>query len=109
MIKTDHQSLKYLLEHRISTQSQQKYLAKLFGYDFHISYKKGLDNQVIDALSRVHISELLSLSVSSASNSLLPQIQDSWSLDSQLCSLISQLQAQPHATGIYTWSNGVLF
>ena len=30
-------------------------------------------------------------------------------MDSQLRSLVSQLQAQPHATGIYTWSNGVLF
>ena len=31
VIKTDHQSLKYLLEQRITTPLQQKWLAKLLG------------------------------------------------------------------------------
>lgn len=35
-IKTDHHSLKYLLEQRITTPSQQKWLAKLLGYDYTI-------------------------------------------------------------------------
>lgn len=50
MIRTDHQSLKYLLEQRISTPAQQKWLTKLMGY---VVYKKGDDNSVADALSRV--------------------------------------------------------
>jgi hypothetical protein len=40
-IKTDHQSLKYFLEQRISSQEQQKWVTKLFGYDYEIIYKKG--------------------------------------------------------------------
>lgn len=52
IIKTDHQPLKYLLEQRITTPSQQKWLVKLLGYDYIISYKKGKDNIVADALSR---------------------------------------------------------
>jgi hypothetical protein len=50
-IKTDHQSLKYFLEQRISSQEQQKWVTKLFGYDYEIIYKKRKDNVVADALS----------------------------------------------------------
>jgi hypothetical protein len=50
-IKTDHQSLKYFLEQHISSQEQQKWVTKLFGYDYDIIYKKGKDNVVADALS----------------------------------------------------------
>ena len=52
VVKTDHQSLKFLLEQRITTPSQQKWLAKLLGYAFVVEYKKGCDNRVVDALSR---------------------------------------------------------
>jgi hypothetical protein len=39
-IKTNHQSLKYFLEQRISSPEQQKRVTKLFGYDYEIIYKK---------------------------------------------------------------------
>jgi hypothetical protein len=51
-IKTDHQSLKYFLEQRISSPEQQKWVPKLFGYDYEIIYKKAKDNVVADALSQ---------------------------------------------------------
>jgi hypothetical protein len=44
-------SLKYFLEQRISSPQQQKWVTKLFGYDYEIIYKKGKDNLVADALS----------------------------------------------------------
>jgi hypothetical protein len=50
-IETDHQSLKYFLEQRISSPEQQKWVNKLFGYDYEIIYKNGKDNVVVDALS----------------------------------------------------------
>jgi hypothetical protein len=50
-IKTDHQSLKYFLEQCISSPEKQKWVTKLFGYDYEIIYKKGKDNVVVDALS----------------------------------------------------------
>jgi hypothetical protein len=50
-IKTDHQSLKYFLEQHISSPEKQKWVTKLFGYDYEIIYKKGKDNVVADALS----------------------------------------------------------
>jgi hypothetical protein len=56
-IKTDHQSLKYFLEQRISSQEQQKWVTKLFGYDYEIIYKKGKENVVTDALSQKYEEE----------------------------------------------------
>ena len=54
IIKTDHQSLKYLLDQKLTTSLQHKWLAKLLGLDYEIQYKKGVENKVADALSRLH-------------------------------------------------------
>ncbi|KAF3641486.1 hypothetical protein FXO38_21615 [Capsicum annuum] len=63
VIKTDHHKLKYLLEQRITTPSQQKWLIKLLGFDYSIQYKKGKDNVVADALSRKKdVIQLMSIS-----------------------------------------------
>jgi hypothetical protein len=63
-IKTYHQSLKYFLDQCISSPEQQKWVTKLFGYDYEIIYKKGKDNVVADALSQKYEDEgsLFSLS-----------------------------------------------
>jgi hypothetical protein len=52
VVRTDQQSLKFLLEQKVGTPSQQKWVTKLLGYDFTVEYKKGVDNRVADALSR---------------------------------------------------------
>ncbi|GKD18655.1 putative mitochondrial protein, partial [Tanacetum coccineum] len=48
-IKTNHFSLKYFLDQRITTPFQSKWLPKLLGFDYEIMYKRGKEN---DALSR---------------------------------------------------------
>lgn len=54
MIKTDHEALKYFMEQKLTTILQQKWLSKMLGFDYVISYKKGRDNVAADALSRVY-------------------------------------------------------
>ena len=51
-VKMDHDSLKYFLEQRLSSEEKQKCVTKMLGYDFEIIYKKGKQNVVADALSR---------------------------------------------------------
>lgn len=52
LIQTDQRSLKYYLEQKAATPEQQKWLAKLMGYEYEIIYILGRDNTVADALSR---------------------------------------------------------
>jgi hypothetical protein len=67
VIRTDHRSLAFLDNQRLSTTWQQKALTKLLGLRYRIVYKKGLENGAADALSRqspVDMVEILALSVS---------------------------------------------
>ena len=52
LVKTDQEILKYILEQKIGTPAQQKWITKLLGYAFIVEYKKGKENVVADALSR---------------------------------------------------------
>ena len=77
IIKTDHQSLKHLLQQRITFPGQHVWLTKLMNYDYDITYKKGKENIVADALSRVNTGELLALAVSSISTEIMEEIRSS--------------------------------
>jgi hypothetical protein len=50
-VRTDHYSLKFLLDQRLSTISQHTWVSKLFGYDLTVEYRPGKLNGAADALS----------------------------------------------------------
>jgi hypothetical protein len=52
IVKTDHYSLKYLLDQRLATICQHHWVGKLLGFDFAVEYKASAINVVADALSR---------------------------------------------------------
>lgn len=63
-IVMDHKSLCALGEQQLDTELQRKAMSKLVGLQFTFRYKKGADNGVADALSRVgHRHALAALSV----------------------------------------------
>lgn len=62
MVRTDQRSLKYLLEQRITTPAQARWLSKILRYDYVIEYKKGIENQGADSLFRVVEFQFLSIS-----------------------------------------------
>lgn len=53
VIKMDHSSLKNLLSQVIQSSEQQYFLTQLLGFSFTIVYKRGKENTVTDALSRL--------------------------------------------------------
>ncbi|KAK1644330.1 hypothetical protein QYE76_062135 [Lolium multiflorum] len=57
-VRTDHYSLKFLLDQRLSTVPQHQWISKLFGFDFTVEYRPGRLNTVADALSRRDTEEL---------------------------------------------------
>lgn len=108
VIKTDQQSLKYLLENKLSTPFQQKWLSKLLGFDYEIQYKQGTTNKVADALSRVLGAELLHLAMSQVDSDLLYKITQSWHLDPTLSAVISGKTIDPNSHPKYQWEHGLL-
>lgn len=51
-MRTDHYTLKFMLDQRLSTIPQHQWISKLFGFNFTVEYRPGRVNVVADALSR---------------------------------------------------------
>ncbi len=52
IVRTDHYSLKFLLDQRLSTIPPHRWVSKLMGFDFTVEFRPGRTNVVADALSR---------------------------------------------------------
>jgi hypothetical protein len=102
-IKTDHQSLKYFLEQCISTPEQQKWVNKLFGYNYEIIYKKCKDNVVLDALSRKYEDEGSLFSLFFIVPEWLQVVRQEWLHNPKSSHLIQQLQSNSPVSPGYSW------
>jgi hypothetical protein len=102
-IKIDHQSLKYFLEQRISSLDQQKWVTKLFGYNYEIIYKKGKGNVVVDALSKKYEEDRSLFSLSFIVTDWLQEIFQEWLQDPKPSRLIQTLHQDPQASPGYSW------
>ena len=91
-VKNDHESLKHLLEQRISLEEQQKWVTKMLGYDFKIIYKKVKLNVVADALSRKNEEvEALLYAISIIQPNWITEARDEWKKDEEVWTLIKML------------------
>lgn len=110
VIKTDHQSLKYMLEQKECNPTLQKWLSKLLGFQYTVVYQKGSENQVADALSRKAYDEYTDiwLSVSAVTTDWNDKIQASVYRDGKLQALIDVIKEGTYAGGKYQWSNDIL-
>ncbi|XP_042059609.1 uncharacterized protein LOC121804134 [Salvia splendens] len=102
-VRTDHKTLSHLLKQKLSTPAQLSWLSKLMAFDFEITYKKGVENLVADALSRVHSSEIFCMALTTISTYIYPMIQATWETDTQLKTLITDLQQNPDANSKFSW------
>jgi transposase InsO family protein len=109
-VKTDHDSLKYFLEQRLSSEEQQKWVTKILGYDFEILYKKGKQNVVVDALSRKDEDvEAFLCAISIIQPDWIIEARDEWKNDEKVWTLIQRLQQDSSASDTFTWKNDSLW
>jgi hypothetical protein len=93
VMRTDHYSLKFLLDQRLSTIPQHHWVGKLLGYDFTVEYKPGSLNAVADALSRRDTELLRSCAISGPSFDLFAKLCDANNFEAALVALRDQFQA----------------
>ncbi|XP_062203827.1 uncharacterized protein LOC133906051 [Phragmites australis] len=109
VIKTDHKSLMHLDEQRLSTPWQHKALTKMLGLQYKIVYKKGAENKVADALSRVsqlsNTAEVATLSV--AHPIWLEEVVSGYRDDEAASKLLAELAITGQA-GHYTLKGGLI-
>nr|XP_027108798.1 uncharacterized protein LOC113728610 [Coffea arabica] len=115
IIKTDHQSLRYLLDQKLTTALQHKWFTKLLGLDYEIQYKKGVENKVADALSRLyekgqpHITTTGScLALTTVKPNWILELQGSYLSDDHCKDIISQLLLDPSSHPGYEWNSDLL-
>jgi hypothetical protein len=109
-VKTNHDSLKYFLEQRLSSREQQKWVTKILGYDFEIIYKKGKKNVVEDALSRKDEDvEAFLYAISIIQPDWIIEARDEWKNEKKVWTLIQRLQQDSSASYTFTWKNDSLW
>jgi hypothetical protein len=101
-IRTDHRSLKHILEQRISSMEQNKWVTKLLGYDYEIVYKKGAKNLVANALSRIpEHSKVFAISIPACAT--LDHIKKEQQKDPELKKVIQKLEQDPSTVPHFSW------
>ncbi|XP_057837506.2 uncharacterized protein LOC131047721 [Cryptomeria japonica] len=79
IVKIDHNNLRHFFEQQDLNDRQQKWVSKLQSYDFDISFVKGTQNVVVDALSRrPHLSSMAEVSKDWRHLIVAKYAKDSW-------------------------------
>ncbi|GKA68223.1 retrotransposable element Tf2 [Tanacetum coccineum] len=93
----------------LTTPFQTKWLPKLLGFDYEISYNKGTENIVADALSRLNSdSELNAMVLSTVTSDLLSKIKTGYGQDTSPQKIIQQLREGTSANNKYQWERNIL-
>lgn len=102
IMRTDHHSLKYLLERKITTSLQQKGLTKLLGLNYEVQYKKGTKNIVADALSRREVEDSRLSAFTTIEPTWMQEIVQSYQDDPTVAQLTIELTTVPGSKHHYT-------
>nr|CAD1837746.1 unnamed protein product [Ananas comosus var. bracteatus] len=108
IIKTNHESLKHLLEQRISTPMQQKGMMKLMGLNYTIQYKKGKENAAADAISRIINEKGITLAITAAIPTWVREVAESYKRDPHCEKMIGELALHQNTQGDYSYGNELL-
>jgi transposase InsO family protein len=92
-VRTDHFSLKYLLDQRLATIPQHHWVGKLLGFDFSVEYKAGRHNVVADAVSRRDTDDASAMALSSPRFDVLDRLRAAHDTDPALRALRTEITA----------------
>ncbi|KAL2249963.1 UNVERIFIED_CONTAM: Transposon Ty3-G Gag-Pol polyprotein [Sesamum indicum] len=110
IIRTDQKSLKHIHDQRVDLVLQQKWVTKLLGLSYEVQYKKGNENRVADALSRVEYDaeKLENYAISTQIPHWMQELQMSYEGDALFQPVIQAkvLDAQSHPE--YSYHSGIL-
>ncbi|KAL3324262.1 hypothetical protein AABB24_038445 [Solanum stoloniferum] len=116
VVQTDHHSLKYQLEQKVTSAIQQKGLTKLLGLDYEVQYKRGAENRVDDALSRQQ-EGLDSLddqatrnlmTISSCTPTWVREIIGRYIEDTHVRDILTLLAVDSHGPNLWHYTAGIL-
>ncbi|KAG8503273.1 hypothetical protein CXB51_001257 [Gossypium anomalum] len=82
-----HQALSIYKKKMLAVLLAQSWVAKMLGYDFEVSYRKGINNRVADALSQqpqLDQCQYYQLSTSTVISGLLARVRQSYIVDDKL-------------------------
>ncbi|KAL3513120.1 hypothetical protein ACH5RR_025837 [Cinchona calisaya] len=114
VIQNNHQSLKYLLEQKLTSSLQHKWLTKLLGLDCEIHYKMGAENKVTNTFSRrteveeVESSDSALVAISSLQPAWMQEIIQSSEEDPDYLQLLTQFTIDPIAIPFFQFVNVIL-
>lgn len=108
IIRTDQQSIKYLMEQKTTSVLQQRWISKLLGLDYEIQYKRGAENKVADALSRRDstVEEFQAITV--VNPKWLEEVIHSYHSDSVCQKILAAKAIDPTSYGEYSLIGDVL-
>lgn len=92
IVKTDHYSLKFLLDQCLATIPQHHWVGKLLGFDFTREYKPGHLNTVADALSRHDFPDACACAITGPAFDLFDALRQAAHTDPALVTLREQLE-----------------
>ena len=95
------------LDQKLNIAIQHNWMTKLLGLDYEIQYKKGVENQVIDALSRRHeatpkMALRSCLAITTVKPGWIEELQRSYEGDLQCQDIMAQLLLDPTSHAEYT-------
>ena len=108
IIYTDKKSLAHLDTQRLHTAWQQKIFTKLFGFQYKIAYKKGVENSAADVLSRHPAPPTQLMAISTAVPLWLTSVVVSYTTHPQATELLQQLTVTNGPVDHFSLHQGVI-
>jgi hypothetical protein len=98
IVKTDHYSLKYLLDQCLATIPQHHWVGKLLDFDFSVEYRSGATNVVADALSRRDNEEGEVMAISAPRFDFIERLQHAQATDPALVAIHDEVRVGTSTT-----------